>query len=168
MTNNIATLTPNFSTLLKNWRKSHKYSQTDACKLLGVSKTMYGYWEQNKNLPSTHRINDISKVMMLSSDEISNSMSVSNQSKRQAKELKKYNIKKNPSIVKTAVVQPVVVNTPKEEPMSAIEFDNLLVKYTKKLNEKEKLMSDWLSIKDKIEAIKLELVEIRDEIRKNA
>ena len=157
-----------FKEIIKDWRKNHKYTQSDVSKLFGFSTNMYSIWERGLQIPSPKRYGEIAKITGYSLDDIVNACKVSVERKLAAKELKKYNLKHNPKILKTAVVQPVVVNIPKEEPMPMIEFDNLLVKYTKKLNEKEKLMSDWLAIKDKIESVKLELVQIRDEIRKNA
>ena len=161
--------TPNFATLLRDWRRSHKYTQEDASKLFGVSHSMYGFWETSRYLPSASRINEIAKIMMLSPAEITSSILASNQKKKQVKEVKKYNVKANPQIAlaKPDIVpaKPIVKEEPKEP---SPDFDNLLMEYADKLNEKKKLMTEWLALKDKLDGIKTELLKLRDKIRSAA
>lgn len=60
----------NLGNRLKELRKENKYTQEDVAKKLGLTKSAYGYYEQEKTVPDAHTLSKLSNIFDVTTDYI--------------------------------------------------------------------------------------------------
>ena len=146
-----------FSELLRYWKDISGYDTTK-CKQVFPS---FDKWVYRESIPRESNFGMICDRTGFKREEIVEAVEESKRRKGLREESRKYNIK-------YGKVSPESLNasTPIETDATTLDFDTVLKEYMNYTKEKEALMEKFLEIKDKLEAVKVNLTRTRELLKK--
>lgn len=157
-----------FSELMKYWKEINGYDVAK-CKQIFIS---FDKWVYKGSIPRESNVDMICEKTGFKREEVLEAIEESKNQKILAEQgreqIRKYNLKYNRDVV----IPKPEPEVPKTEPIveatkeGTLDFDMVLKDYISYTKEKDKLMEEFLAIKDKLEKVKAKLTETRELLKK--